>query len=103
MSSKAYTYTDGLLGHQSTDTSREAAARGLRVAETKAGEAYRLFERAGTDGLTDDELARDMGEYPSARPRRIGLFHKKLIVDGGMRRKTRTGSWAVVWEIAKGK
>ena len=52
------------------------------------------------DGATDEEIARACGLNPStARPRRIELARRGLIVEHGTRRTT-SGRMAVVWRRA---
>ncbi len=52
-------------------------------------------------GLTDEEIAGRLNMNPStARPRRIELARRGLIVEAGTRR-TRSRRKAVVWQIAR--
>jgi transcription initiation factor IIE alpha subunit len=52
------------------------------------------------DGCTDEEIARALGMNPStARPRRIELARRGLVVEAGTR-KTASGRNASVWRIA---
>jgi hypothetical protein len=62
--------------------------------------AREAFEAAGEHGLTDDELERASGLGPNtARPRRCELLKDGVIVDAGVKRKTRRGCAATVWRI----
>jgi hypothetical protein len=52
------------------------------------------------DGCTDEEIARALGMNPStARPRRIELARRGLVVEAGTRRTT-SGRMASVWRVA---
>jgi predicted ArsR family transcriptional regulator len=71
-------------------------------AKTMSGDRLRIMEflRATTAGATDEEIAAALGLNPStARPRRIELARRGLIVEAGTR-KTASGRMAVVWRRA---
>lgn len=52
------------------------------------------------DGATDEEIAHACGMNPStARPRRIELARRGLVIEAGTR-KTASGRNAVVWRVA---
>jgi predicted ArsR family transcriptional regulator len=79
-------------------TSREAAdsldARTLNALQRRVLE----FVRARPEGATDEEIAAGLGLNPStARPRRIELARRGLIVEAGVR-KTASKRAAVVWK-----
>jgi len=53
---------------------------------------------AWPQGLTDEEMQRELGMNPSTqRPRRIELARRGLVVEAGTRR-TASGRMAVVWQ-----
>jgi len=61
---------------------------------------HAAFVGAGDWGLTDEELETLTGLGPnSARPRRIDLVKRQVLVDSGTKRKTRRGFGATVWRI----
>jgi hypothetical protein len=58
------------------------------------------FITARPDGATDEQIAAGLGLNPStARPRRIELARRGLIVEAGTR-KTASKRAAVVWRVA---
>jgi hypothetical protein len=58
------------------------------------------FITARPDGATDEEIAAGLGLNPStARPRRIELARRGLIVEAGVR-KTQSKRNAVAWRVA---
>jgi hypothetical protein len=58
------------------------------------------FVRARPEGATDEEIAAGLGLNPStARPRRIELARRGLIVEAGVR-KTASKRNAVAWRVA---
>lgn len=57
--------------------------------------------KAGSNGLTDEELADECQMNPSTvRPRRGELVAAGRLVDLGERRKTKSGRSAIVWHSA---
>jgi hypothetical protein len=81
-----------------SDTS-EAAARAIEP-DMNALQQKVLAHLRGCSalGATDDEMQRALAMNPSTqRPRRIELVNKGLVVDSGMKRRTGSGRWAVVW------
>lgn len=59
-----------------------------------------LFIQGRPDGVTDEQIATGLGLNPStARPRRIELARRGLIVEAGTR-KTASGRAAVTWRVA---
>ena len=58
------------------------------------------YVRDQPGGATDEEIARACGLNPStARPRRIELVRRGLVVESGTR-KTASGRMASVWRVA---
>lgn len=58
------------------------------------------FLEARPEGATDEEIIAGTGLNPStARPRRIELARRGLVVEAGTR-KTRSGRMACVWRVA---
>jgi hypothetical protein len=58
------------------------------------------FVRARPEGVTDEQIAAGLGLNPStARPRRIELARRGLIVEAGVR-KTASKRNAVAWRVA---
>ncbi|MFM8633828.1 MAG: hypothetical protein ACKOEX_03295 [Planctomycetia bacterium] len=56
------------------------------------------FIAAHPDGVTDEEIIAGTGLNPStARPRRIELARRGLVIEGGTRRST-SGRMATVWQ-----
>jgi hypothetical protein len=61
---------------------------------------YEFLRTCGAFGATDEEIANGLGLNPStARPRRIELARRGLIVEAGTRR-TASKRAAVVWRVA---
>lgn len=84
-----------------SETSR-IAARGI---EEHLGrlqlEALRIFSKH-PKGLIDEELTDLMGvSQNTARPRRIDLCDRRLVMDSGYRRRNANGRLCVVWRMAK--
>lgn len=82
-------------------TSKAAAERikprvagGLKI-------VFQYLESCGLRGATDEEVreATGLGEN-TARPRRIGLRDRGLVVDSGKTRLTKAGRHATVWVVA---
>lgn len=79
-------------------TSIAAAASIIGGAARSRRRVYELLFSYG--GLTDEEIQEALRMNPSTeRPRRIELVELLLVRDSGLRRKTRSGRSAVVWEI----
>lgn len=81
------------------DTSLAAAER---VDTTKSEEAvYCLVADAGSNGITNSEVARRLGKLPNATsPRWIALLEKGLVRDSGRRRLNPTGRHERVMVLA---
>lgn len=89
-------------------TSGAAAAAVAPKAGTLRRQVYDAYERA-TDGLTEEEC-QDATGLPSntVRPRIWELRGQNgkgsmpaVLRDSGKKRKTKSGSWAVVWELIR--
>lgn len=80
-----------------SDTSREAAKHAAaRIAEQRT-EVYRAIIRAGSNGLTWDEIVVKLSISPTSNGRITELRDMGLICDSDRRRKTRRGRNATVW------
>lgn len=85
----------------SSETSKEAAQKIVVVLNKLQGELYAAFQEAGVTGLTDEEIALGMGwDGSTARPRRVELARKGIIVKAGYCRLTTRGRKAEVWRLA---
>ena len=82
-----------------SDTSRDAA----KLIETDINRLQAAVLKAiRLRASTDEELQAVLHMNPSTeRPRRVELVEKGLIVDRGLRRKTASGRYAVVWEAVR--
>ncbi len=85
-----------------SDTSRAAALAMIPKFKGLMLNLFRFFKARGELGMTDEE-----GQFMSGingnsyRPGRVKLVDLGLVVDSGMRRKTRSGKEAVVWVATK--
>ena len=83
-----------------SDTSREAAKR-LADLNEKEKAVLDYLESRNFTGATDEELADHFRPFgwaePTARARRVALWHKGKVRDSGWRRYTRHGLKVVVW------
>ncbi len=77
----------------------EAAAESMKVdAATLRGRVLEFIRASG--GATDEETQRGLSMNPSTqRPRRVELVERGLVRDGGKKRRTASGRFAVVWEV----
>ena len=81
-----------------TDTQREAAKRALPKSGT--ARAMVLAHIIHTNGATDEEIVEALGMNPNTeRPRRKELQEQGWIVDSGIRRRTSSGTSAIVWTL----
>ena len=79
-------------------TSRAAAESMLIRAPTDEGSVWRYLLWEAERGATDDEIEIQLDLlHQTASARRRGLVRKKVVVDSGMTRKTRSGRSAIVW------
>ncbi len=83
-------------------TSRAAAESMAHGAAPRRALVYRSLLQRGP--ATDEELQTRTGLPPSTqRPRRIELCDLGLVQDSGHQRLTRSGRWAIVWEVTRGE
>ena len=81
-------------------TSHMAAYEHPKFRQTLRGRVLVALQNAGWHGLTDDELAMVLGHpLNSVNKRRGELRDQGLVVDSGRRRKTASGSLAIVWVV----
>lgn len=79
-------------------TSIAAATVILPRTGTQRRKVYDFIVSRGTFGATDDEMMDELSmSGNSLHPRRLELVQAKLIDDSGQRRKTKSGSDAIVW------
>ena len=84
-----------------SDTSKAAAADIAPAAGTLRAQVLAFIDSRGAKGATDEEIAQGTGINPStARPRRVELATRGLIVKAGTR-KTASGRMADVWIVSK--
>jgi len=82
------------------ETSHLAAEGAHRTAHAFREECYRALMVAGPAGLTDFELADRVGrQQTSAGKRRGELVTRGVVEDSGQRRRTPSGSTAIVWRV----
>ncbi len=81
-----------------SDTSRQAAKKIETSADTVRGRVLRFLVK-NVDGATDEAMQYAMWLNPNTqRPRRIELVERGLVKDSGVRRNTKSGRKAIVWE-----
>lgn len=81
-----------------SDTSREAAIEVYWDVSRLQQAVLDCLRGWGDIGGTDEEIQTFLAMNPSTqRPRRIELVRKGLVVDSGMRRKTKAKKPATVW------
>jgi len=84
-----------------TDTQVEAADRAQPTAGTARRRVLDLIRFYGEVGATDEQIAKALGMNPNTeRPRRKELEEMGWIRDSGERRKTASGSPAIVWTFS---
>jgi len=85
---------------QSSPTSMDAAdAMGSRL-NTLQRSVVAFLRARGDHGATDEEIATGLAMNPStARPRRIELVRRGLVVEAGTR-KAMSGRYATAWRLA---
>ncbi len=93
-----YTDYDGTPPHvRGSDTSRSAA---VDIAASVTELQQRVFAQLQLGPATDDEMQLALGMNPSTqRPRRVELVDRGLVCGSPQRRETRTGKYAVVWQV----
>ena len=84
----------------------ETSRLAYRVAQLRTGsrrkEQWTIIHHAGADGCTDDEVEQITGRsHQSVSATRNSLMEDGLVVDSGMRRKTRYGNDAIVWVVPR--
>lgn len=84
-----------------SDTSKAAAKRVSKKVENDRAEVLLFIMRQGDHGAIWDETWEPCGLTPTSNGRITELRDMGLIFDSGRRRKTRTGSSAVVWVATK--
>lgn len=85
-----------------TDTQSEAAARELPRSGTARRWVFDLLSNAGMKGATDEEMQFLLKMNPNTqRPRRKELVEMGWVFDTGARRKTASGSRAIVWGLCE--
>jgi predicted transcriptional regulator len=86
--------------HTSLDAAKSLIA--VRITETR--KAILLVLKRSPDGLTDEEIARNLGPIASPsglRTRRKELVEAGLVFDTGRRRTTRSRRRTIVWEATR--
>lgn len=88
-------------GAQPRETSHAAAGHAARTAPRLR--ALALAAVRGSQGLTADEVARQLGlSILSIRPRLTELARLGKVRDSGLRRRNISGRNAIVWEPTRG-
>ena len=87
---------------QAHSATSKAAADGIKLlAAGLRGRVLSFIDGRGAEGATDEEIAQGTGLNPStARPRRVELATRGLIVKEGTR-KTASGRAADVWKVTR--
>ncbi len=94
----------GTLGHNAQPTSVEAAVKMFPRAGTDARKVLDVIVSRGGVGATDDEIEIELGMiHQTASARRRGLVLEDWVKSSGAKRKTRSGSSAIVWVIKREK
>lgn len=88
------------LWNKQTDTSREAAASIQHDLGRLQAMVMRYVRQCGERGCTCDEAEVALNlTHQTCSARFHDLHHKDVIVDHGIRRKTRSGRKAIVWFV----
>ena len=89
----------GLPYQPHSDTSRAAALQAQPRAHTDRARVLRYLKHCGLGGSTDEEMQEQLGMNPnSQRPRRRELVIAGYARDSRLRRKTKSGCQAVIWQ-----
>jgi predicted transcriptional regulator len=81
-----------------SDTSKAAATEARSKTMLIRAQVLSYLRTRGSIGCTDEEMQELLGlPQNTQRPRRVELFQRGLIIDSGVRRKTKSGRTAVVW------
>jgi hypothetical protein len=88
---------------QGPEATRRAAARAAeRFAGDHRSKVLRFIESRGQAGATDEEVSEELGlKLDTSRARRCELRDDGQILDGGRRRRTRSGRLAICWVAAQ--
>lgn len=85
-----------------SDTSKAAAASIEEHAKTLESMVFDLVRQSGDRGLTDDELeVLTQLSHQTVSARRRTLVLKRMLRDGGQRRRTRSKRMATVWILGQ--
>ena len=89
-----------------TDTSRAAAKAGRTGAPRDREIIWAMIACKGPLGLTIDEIVAETGKLVQTVTGRVNDLQGKrwngeVVIDSGKRRKTRSGSTAIVWVLAR--
>jgi len=85
---------------QSSPTSMAAADAISAILNALQRSVVSFLRARGDHGATDEEIATGMAMNPStARPRRIELVRRGLVVEAGTR-KAMSGRYATAWRLA---
>jgi hypothetical protein len=85
-----------------SDTSKAAAASIEGHVKTLESQVFDLVRQAGDRGLTDDELeVLTALSHQTVSARRRTLVLKRMLRDGGQRRRTRSNRLATVWILGE--
>ena len=97
--SKPAPTVDRVTKYQShSETSRASAHAIESHAATLRGKVYRWLLGAGQRGATDEEMQLELNLNPSTqRPRRVELVERRLVINSGLCRRTKSARLAVVW------
>ena len=89
------------MKHHIQDTSLEAFDAFKPKAKDMGRRIVSYLESCGAEGATDEEMdiAFDTVATRSNRPTRNALTKRKVLVNSGKRRKTRSGRQAIVWVL----
>jgi transcription initiation factor IIE alpha subunit len=86
--------------HGSVTSAAAADSLDSKTLNALQRQVYEFLWTCGAFGATDEEIATSLGLNPStARPRRIELARRGLIVEAGTR-KTASNRNAVAWRVA---
>ncbi len=90
---------NGTPPHQShSETSAESAKEIKESARSLRFKVYAYIKGRGAIGATDEEIQLDLGmQLQTEVPRRRELVMRGLVVDGGMKRLTRSDRQATAW------
>jgi len=91
----------GYVGHAHPQTAQAMQARALPSSGTLRRLVYDTIAGAGTQGMTDDEIEIALSRsHQSVSGCRNSLMNDGLLIDSGLRRRTRYDNDAVAWAIA---